>query len=66
MQRETEEVWKQKVRLGLIMQSHAMTRYKWGFLGSGSISKKVLSHHSVVTSKAPTWLDVTQLLFLKR
>jgi hypothetical protein len=27
---------------------------------------KVPSHHSVVTSKMPTWLDITQLLFLKR
>jgi hypothetical protein len=27
---------------------------------------KVPSHHSVVTSKTPTWLDITQMLFLKR
>jgi hypothetical protein len=51
--------------LGLRMQRHAATQYKWGFPGSDTISKKVPSHHSVVISKTPTWLDVTQLLLLK-
>jgi hypothetical protein len=51
-QRETEEVWRQKVRLGLRMQRLAATRYKWGFPGSDTISKK-----------CPV---ITRPLFLKR
>jgi hypothetical protein len=35
------------------------------FLGQTPILK-VPSHHSAVTSKTQTWLDITQLLFLKR
>jgi hypothetical protein len=48
------------------MQRRATTQYKWGFPGSGTISKKVHSHNSAVISKTSTWLDVTQRLFLKR
>jgi hypothetical protein len=40
IKRETEEVWRQKVRLVLRTQRHAATRYKWGFPGSDTISKK--------------------------
>jgi hypothetical protein len=42
-QRETEEVWKRKVRLGLRKQRRAMARYKWGFLGPSTNSKRAQS-----------------------
>jgi hypothetical protein len=48
------------------MQRRATARYKWGFPGSGTISKKVPSLHSAIISKTSTWLGVTQCLFLKR
>jgi hypothetical protein len=66
IKRQTEEVWRQKVRLGLRMQRHAATRYKWGFPGSGTISKKRPVITRPLFLKTSTWLGVTQLLFLKR
>jgi hypothetical protein len=50
---------RRKVSLGLRMQRHATTRYKWGFPGLVTMSEKVPSHHWAVISKTSTWLDIT-------
>jgi hypothetical protein len=55
-----------KAGLGLRMQRHATTRYKWGFLGPDAISKKCLVITRSLFPKTPTWPNITQLLFLKR
>jgi hypothetical protein len=43
IKRETEEVWKRKVRLGLRKQRRSMARYKWGFPGPSTDSKSAQS-----------------------
>jgi hypothetical protein len=55
-----------KAWLGLRMQRHATTRYKWGFPGPDAISKKCPVITRPLFPKTPTWPNITQLLFLKR
>jgi hypothetical protein len=54
-----------KAWLGLRMQRHATTRYKWGFPGPDAISKKCPIITRPLFPKTPTWPNITQLLFLK-
>jgi hypothetical protein len=55
-----------KAGLGLRMQRHAMTQYKWGFPGPDAISKKCPVITRQLFPKTLTWPNITQLLFLKR